>query len=60
VVGHKAIVLLLVLIFTPVASWVIGITMFTIGFIFGLVNWFGVLIVFAASVAYAVKRLIAS
>jgi hypothetical protein len=34
--------------------------MFTIGFIFGLVNWFGVLIVFAASVAYAVKRLIAS
>jgi hypothetical protein len=59
VTEHKAIVLLLVLIFTPVASWALSFTMAIIGFVFGLVNWFGVFIV-VAFVAYTLKRQITS
>jgi hypothetical protein len=47
--------LLLVLILTPVASWAVAITMSIIGFVFGLVNWFGLFIA-VALVAYSVKR----
>lgn len=47
------------LVFTPLASWIftiIGVVFDIVGFVIGLVNWFGLFVVAIAAAAYVARK----
>lgn len=47
------------LVFTPLASWIftiIGVVFDIVGFVLGLVNWFGLFVVVIIAAAYVARK----
>lgn len=53
---HKWVLLAVLLVFTPAVGFAFGIVGLVLSFVFGIINWYGVLIVTVSATVYGLVR----
>jgi len=56
--GHKWVLLAVLLVFTPIVGVAFGIVGLVLSFVFGIINWYGVLIVTVSGTVYGFVRVL--